>query len=198
MKYDFIEIGTSNFNTLIEKANDKTRGISVEPIKLYLDMLDDKPNIKKINACITYKKQCDFMKIYYIPLHIIERLNLPKYFRGCNSVGDYHPLHIKHGLKQHVCIENVRMKDFRELILENQVEEVKYIKIDTEGHDCTIMKGIYNFYLKNEGFMKPQKIQFETNENTTAREVKCIIKLFKNLHYIVTKSGNDTVLELNK
>jgi len=34
MKYDFVEIGTSDFDTLIEQATDTTRGISIEPVRL--------------------------------------------------------------------------------------------------------------------------------------------------------------------
>ena len=30
--YDFIEIGTANFETLIEKADDNVRGLSIEPL----------------------------------------------------------------------------------------------------------------------------------------------------------------------
>ena len=35
--YDFIEIGTSDFDTLIETSNDNTVGISIEPIKYYIN-----------------------------------------------------------------------------------------------------------------------------------------------------------------
>ena len=45
--YNFIEIGTSNFDTLIEKANDDTMGISVDAVKYYIDQLPEKPNVKK-------------------------------------------------------------------------------------------------------------------------------------------------------
>ena len=46
MKYDFIEIGTSNFDTLIEAADDTTVGISIEPIGYYLDQLPDRARVK--------------------------------------------------------------------------------------------------------------------------------------------------------
>ena len=42
MKYDFIEIGTSNFNTLLEKSKDSEKGISVEPVMFYLESLEYK------------------------------------------------------------------------------------------------------------------------------------------------------------
>ena len=35
--YDFIEIGTSDFDTLIESSDDNVVGLSIEPIKYYLD-----------------------------------------------------------------------------------------------------------------------------------------------------------------
>lgn len=38
--YDFIEIGTYDFDTLIR--------ISIEPVKMYLDNLSNKNNIKKL------------------------------------------------------------------------------------------------------------------------------------------------------
>ena len=45
--YDFIEIGTSDFDTLIETSNDDTVGISIEPINYYINRLPNKKNIVK-------------------------------------------------------------------------------------------------------------------------------------------------------
>ena len=36
--YDFIEVGTSDFHTLIEQADENTVGLSIEPINSYLEM----------------------------------------------------------------------------------------------------------------------------------------------------------------
>lgn len=54
--YDFVEIGTSNFDTLIEKADDNILGISVDIIKYYIDKLPNKKNVKKYNIGISDKK----------------------------------------------------------------------------------------------------------------------------------------------
>ena len=73
---DFLEIGTSDFDTCIEHASDTTKGISVEPIKFYIDRLPNPKNVKKVNAAIspTNSEKDSFM--YYIPHEtIIERLN---------------------------------------------------------------------------------------------------------------------------
>ena len=47
VNYNFIEIGTSNFDTLIEKADDTTMGISVDAVKYYINQLPEKTNVKK-------------------------------------------------------------------------------------------------------------------------------------------------------
>jgi hypothetical protein len=39
MFFDFVEIGTSDFDTLIQKAGDTDIGISIDPIDEYLERL---------------------------------------------------------------------------------------------------------------------------------------------------------------
>ena len=48
IKYDFIEVGTSDFHTLIQECSDESVGLSVEPISKYLDRLPNKPNVSKV------------------------------------------------------------------------------------------------------------------------------------------------------
>jgi hypothetical protein len=86
--YDFIEIGTSDFDTLIETSNDDTIGISIEPIKHYLDRLPNKKNIIKVNAACSDSNEN--LKIYYISVEDIQKYNLPYWVRGCNSVNKPH------------------------------------------------------------------------------------------------------------
>ena len=47
MNVDFIEIGTSDFDTIIQLADDNTVGFYIEPINFYLDRLPNKPNCQK-------------------------------------------------------------------------------------------------------------------------------------------------------
>ena len=64
IEYDFIEIGSSNFDTEIEKADDNTVGLSYEPLKMYLDDLPEKLKCKKINKAVSNKN--DKLTIFYI------------------------------------------------------------------------------------------------------------------------------------
>ena len=193
---DFIEIGTSNFNTIIQTCSDSETGLSIEPIPHYINSLPDKKNVKKINCAVTNNRDCEHVEIYYIPENEILKHNLPLWFRGCNKIGTFHPLHLRHGVQSLVVIEQVKLKNFEEIIFENQIYKSKLIKIDTEGHDCEIMDSIFSFLLKNERDRYPDKIIFETNSNSNVHRVNDVIEKFKNIGYCVVARSQDTILEL--
>ena len=102
MNYDFIEVGTSDFDTLIQDATDNCIGLCIEPIKFYLDRLPNKPNVKKINSAISFDGKVGRDKVYYIPLETIQKHNMPLWIRGCNSMGDYHYQHKKNNLQSYL------------------------------------------------------------------------------------------------
>lgn len=192
--YDFIEIGTSNFDTLIQSADDNTKGISVDAVKYYIDNLPDKLNCKKINVGVSNINSS--LNVYYIPENIIEQNNLQYWFKGCNCLNKFHPLHIKHNVT-HLCkIEKVKVITTYELFYQNNVRHVKYLKIDTEGHDTIILKSLF-FYLKFLPMIfYPNKILFETNENSNSKEVDEVIQLYCSLGYKLKTRGYDTLLAL--
>lgn len=194
MDYDFIEIGTSNFDTLIQSADDTTIGLSIEPIKYYIDCLPDKKGVKKLNIAISdISGEID---VYYIPEDVIVANNLQDWFRGCNSVNKYHPLHIQHSVT-HLCkIDRVPAITPADLFKQHNVRGVKYLKIDTEGHDCTILKSLYTYLSPMTKEFYPKRILFETNEHTTIDNVDEIIYLYSKLGYVVDSRGYDTILRL--
>ena len=190
--YDFIEIGTSNFDTLIQSADNNTTGISVDAVKYYIDTLPDKVHCKKINVGISNINST--VDVFYIPENIIKQNNLQPWFKGCNSINKYHPLHIKHNVS-HLCkIDKVKVITTYELFYQNNVRNVKYLKIDTEGHDTVILKSLF-FYIKFlPTIFYPNKILFETNEHSNSMEVDEIIQLYKNIGYKLESRGYDTIL----
>lgn len=193
--YDFIEIGTSNFDTLIEKADDSTIGMSIDIIKYYLDQLPNKLNVKKINIGISNVD--DIVDAYYIPENIIIENKLPFWFKGCNCINNYHNLHIKHNVK-HLCkIDKVNIITIYRLFYENNVRNVKFLKIDTEGHDTIILKALYEYIKYLPTIFYPNKILFESNEHTSKNNVNEIINLFCSIGYILEHRGYDTILVFN-
>lgn len=190
--YDFIEIGTSNFDTLIQSANDNIYGISVDAVKYYIDNLPDKLNCKKVNVGISNINST--LDVYYIPENIIEQNKLQNWFKGCNCINNYHPLHISHNVS-HLCkIDKVKVITTYELFYQNNVRNVKYLKIDTEGHDVIILKTLF-FYIKFlPKIFYPNKILFETNEHINSKEVDEIIQLYCSIGYKLESRGYDSVL----
>lgn len=194
LDYDFIEIGTSNFDTLIQSCDNNTRGISVDAIKYYIDKLPEKTNVKKINIAISnIESSAD---VYYIPEKTIEKYNLQRWLKGCNCINKYHPLHIKLDLT-HLCeIEKIKVIPCYKLFYENSVRKVKYLKIDTEGHDTIILKSLF-YYLKYLPIIfYPNKILFESNSNSKVEDVDKIIELYSSLGYKLQSRGHDTMLIL--
>ena len=80
MKYDFIEIGTSNFDTLIQAADDFAVGISIEPIKHYLDSLPSRANVKKLNVAVS-RTDCAGQLTYILYRNLL--LQPINCLRGC-------------------------------------------------------------------------------------------------------------------
>ena len=188
--YDFIEIGTSNFNTLIEHADDTTVGLSIEPIKSYLDQLPERKYVKKLNLAIS--DQNTIADIYYIPEEIIFRYDLPEYLKGCSRLNEYHPLIKPY---THLCMrEKVRVLSIAELFFRERVKQVQLLKIDTEGHDCIILQTLYSYLRNMPSEYYPRQILFETNENTASSIVDQTLELFFSMGYQLQYRGYDTLI----
>jgi autotransporter strand-loop-strand O-heptosyltransferase len=181
INYDFIEIGTSNFDTLIETCKDDTIGLSIEPLKVYLDTLPNKTNVSKV--CTAISDEDGEIEIYNIPLTQIHKYNLPIWVKGCNSVSKPHE-YAKKTLGEEfydsvVSVEKVKMMSWKTLISEYNINTIKYLKIDTEGHDHVILKSYIAECNKNPKLFA-DKILFEYNESSNKVALDELISSLKN------------------
>jgi hypothetical protein len=196
MKYNFIEIGTSNFDTLIETATDTTVGISIEPIQYYLDQLPNPPGVTKLKCAVSRNNRSETLEVYYVPEHLIHEHGLPDWLRGCNSIGDYHLQHHLLNVKHLVVRDQVQCVPIGALFDQQDITELDYLKIDTEGSDCDIMLHLLD-YLKTQPHSRwPRRILFESNELTSPARVELVNTSFVNSGYSLIRSDYDTVLEL--
>jgi len=198
MLYDFIEIGTSDFDTLLETCGPSEIGLSIEPISAYLDALPTKPNVKKINVAVS-NTNGDIL-INYIKPADIERYSLPDFVKGCNSVNFYHPTVVKIFLQHNIPLtlitsDTVRMIDYATLVQENNVTGCKYLKIDTEGHDCIILNNIIDFCTNGHEDLFPKKITFESNVLSAKKDVDLVIERFLQNGYKLIYRNHDTCVE---
>jgi FkbM family methyltransferase len=199
MFLDFIEIGTSDFDTEIQKDDNKS-GLSIEPVQYYIDKLPNKPNCQKLNIGISNINGT--ANVYYIPEDIIVKHNLAPWYKGCNSINHYHPTvandfrQLGLNIKEMVTSYTVPIKTLMTVINEQNITGIHYLKIDTEGHDTVILNQFYKDITDN--IYLPHKILFESNVLSNNRDVINIINMYGNKGYeLISRNSDDTILKLN-
>ena len=187
MTYDFIEIGTSDFDTLIQSSKDE-RGISIDPLKIYLNNLPDKENVIKVNCAIGEKNE--IVDVFYLDPDDIKNYNLPDCLRGCNSIKNPHPSTEKEledkDLMHLYRKEQCECINWDTLVERYDVKKVNYLKIDTEGHDCYILNNI----LESKCQILPNKITFENNVLSPTFLVEAILEKLKKKGYREIERGD--------
>lgn len=191
--YDYIEIGTSDFETIVQTCSDDMVGLSIEPIKSYLDKLPDRQGNTKLNVAIT-DEDC-YLPLYYVKPEDIISNKLPDWMKGCNSVGSKHPSVLREleqrGLLNIYSEETIEGVSFPSLVKNYNVGSVDYLKIDTEGHDFVILRSL----LKTS--LRPNKIRFEANSLYKEDDIKSVISEMSNNGYVlVQRTLNDVILRL--
>ena len=195
MYLDYIEIGTSDFDTLLQSTD--LTGISIDPLSIYLDRLPNKDNNTKLNVAISdFNGECD---VFYIAPEDIEKFNLPNWLRGCNSIIKPHPSVLQ--ILNEFELANLYQKKkidvltWDTLIRTKNIIGVDYVKIDTEGHDSVIIKSILNSTTN----ILPKKIKFETNILTSNDVIIETINHLKNRGYqIIEQTDENTLVEISK
>jgi FkbM family methyltransferase len=206
---DFIEIGTSNFNTISQMldVNDPPtlRGLAVEPSAEYLAQLPERVGVTKVNAAVvteaehnqdTNNSQQRTVDLYHIPESVIESEGLAQFLKGCNSIGDYHAMQKLGGYIHFVQIAKVPALTIRQLLTEYRVRRIRLLKIDAEGYDITILRELYVYLVaRKDPTLYPERILFESNDKNRAAELEKLIADFLSLGYRLVYTGDDTIIE---
>lgn len=194
MHYDFIEIGTSKFSTLIEKADDQTIGLSVEPLSHYLDKLPNPKNVRKLPIGISFNNVEEEIEIYHLPDQYDDGKTYAFWMFGCNSTGGYHPEHVKHNITHLVEKYRVQAIPIGKLFEDYNVTSLTHLKIDTEGGDSDIMIHLANWFKNNPGRCEwPEKIQYETNHTAPSWQIiEESRRVWQDLGYKMKWEGADT------
>jgi len=192
----FIEVGTSDFDTLIQVAKPETAGISIEPIKYYLDRLPNPPNVIKMNCAIALDGTVGKNKIYYVPDEVIKANNLPHWIRGCNSLGDYHYQHKQMDIKHLVQIDEVDQIPLSDILEQQDIRRILTLKIDTEGGDCAILQSFVPYLNSKPRIKWPGRILFETNILTPEKIIQETLDIYTELGYNYKRDHENTLMIL--
>ena len=194
MMYDYVDIGTSNFDTSLDVATDTDNIILVEPIKRFLDELPSGDNIIKVNCAIGSKPSTDV--IYCVN----PELAVAQHFTGCNQIGKIHPL-----LKQEIDSQHLQLSDiiaepieiitFQQLCEQYDITWIAQLKIDTEGHEAIILKQVLQRIKTRE--LVVDEIKFEYNYLSDKQVLDHLILAFKEIKYVPYYESTDVRLVRN-
>jgi hypothetical protein len=176
--YDFVEIGTSGFDTLIEQASDWHVGLSVEVLKDLQDTLPDRAGVIKVNAAIG--DEAGWKDIYFFPKAFLEQSGYDLKGEN-NSIFGVASLDAPNPLQPLRCLvegrfvtedismqrQMVRMRPVGQLLAEYGVAAIGLLKTDTEGYDVRILKAAIS-YCAARMVALPRYIDFENNLNVPA------------------------------
>lgn len=163
MHFDFVDIGTCDFDTSLDlvKNNTQTKILLVEPLKYYLDKLPNLPNVIKDDVGISdYDGTVEF---YYLPEDIISKYQFKMWTKGCSVIGHRHPsieILLKDNNLPLDLIEKLQINviTFHTLCEKHDITSIGSLKIDTEGHEKFIIPSILE---KIEKGFYIHKIKFE-------------------------------------
>jgi FkbM family methyltransferase len=149
----FIEIGTSNFNTLEVLAEQGWSGIFVEPDKWYLSQIKRfKHCLYDNSAILDFNGETEFVNYDADWLSNNEAGD----FMWKRGVGNTHPTinNMKLNPEWPTVKFNVQVKTLNKLIEEYGVDQIDFLKIDIEGQDPKVLYA-YDFCVR------PNKIKME-------------------------------------
>ena len=219
---DYLEIGTSDFDTLAEAVNRDAvrgmsssalpRGVSVEALPLYVAAVMNKTSHvpHSAHAILNYAVVAAAphnatIEVFYIHPNDLRRYKLPQYLRGCNSVGAPHP----------TALRKLRSRSLLRLLRQTSVPVVSLaalldmvggcrlglLKIDVEGMDAALLLA-YASFLWARRECRADLIRFEVGNftgATYARDISAAIAALRSVGYVElwqtsTPSGGDPIL----
>lgn len=172
MKYDNVDIGTSDFDVADNLFSSTKKYLLVEPLEEYLNKIPSGKNIWKENSACSDKDGT--IQIFYIPEEEINKNNLPYWVKGCNKIAEPHKILVDYLNNFNIDLSIIKSKiinmiSFNNLIIKYNIEHINNLKIDTEGHDHIIFK--------------------EVSKSILQGKISCDMII---LEYIIGRYGNNT------
>jgi FkbM family methyltransferase len=160
MEKTFIEVGSCDFNTLNNLADEGWKGFIIDPMEKYLNNIPKKEGVHYLPLAIDHTK--GERLIYHAK---DSQVDLDRDWAGMSTFLPKDKRRWGHSLKDPTvdllgCELLIKTDTFRNIIEEYNIESIDFLKIDTEGYDFEIIK---SFPWENEP-LKPSIIKCEIDK----------------------------------
>ena len=171
LHYDFVEIGTSDFDTIMQQAPDTKRGLSIDAMLVYLNRLPIRRNVTKVNAAVVYRSGLrqksgsgTKARMYYVAPDDIEKYKLPAWLKGCSRMGKPLPEALaeleRRDLGSLMQSTEVPLLTFGAIAAAYRVGSIGFLKVDTEGNDVTILQSALSSFCRRPSLW-PETLSYE-------------------------------------
>lgn len=189
--YDYVEIGSCDFDTLVQTMPEGCKGLTIDAVPTFLQNLPDVENNTKLNYAISNVD--GEVKVFYTPDEYIDKHNLPSWMRGCNSINEPHPSVDKYlkenNLPKTYISQEVECLSFATLCTRHNIESIDLLKVDTEGHDFIILRSMIE-----DTFVRPKRVQCEANALYTKDEIDSFIQFMQDANYLLFQQTQDDLV----
>jgi len=141
----FMEVGTSDFDTLAGNRAWRGPGLSVEALKMYQDRLPNREGIKKINAAVVGRNASrQGLPFFFVHPANISRYGLPWWIKGCNQIGSPHKEAVTElrKLRLEALMESAVVPTMSFLQLTRGLHALSYLKLDMEGSEAPVLSDV--------------------------------------------------------
>ena len=162
-RLEFLEIGTSNFNTLVGSSYPGP-GKSVEALKFYQDDLPDRSGVEKVNAAVVSERGLLTTKnitFYFVHPKNISRFSLHSDFKGMNSITTPHPEVVRQLQRLDLMhlLESVQVPTTSYVRLVEGTRSIGFVKLDIEGGEPGVLDDLVSECRKRQ--LCPDQVLYE-------------------------------------
>lgn len=177
--YHYVEIGTSNFRTLVGAQPAEQHGLSVEPMPFFVRDLRERyasshPHSKLVNAAVLPKAStAHVVSAFYVHPENVTAWKLPIVFLGMSRMGAPHPS-VTEILEQRQLMHLLQNRPIRAMSVQRLLDlydacRIGFLKLDVEGFDEALMED-YVQYLREHPECWSDGIEYEVHPAFATRE----------------------------
>jgi len=166
----FIEIGSSDFDTLLPLAENGWSGVIVEPVKELLDNLDVHDNVIYESCAISDVDGISTIK-FCDPLRIPDTQS---WMRGLGNITGWNHFWKDSWASGIMMERDVTVMRLDTLITKHNISKIDYMKIDIEGSEWIILKD-YSWSIKPT-MLKVETEHWKPQEELAKEEIFSVIE----------------------